>query len=193
MFMDHRVGRTVLLSVAAHLDELQVPFFLMQGTALGAYRDHGFVPTERDIDLGILYEQLWPRAGDIVKRLTELRCELEVWVKPYARPRTIVAWLNGVKIELVGLMRWRDKRFTTPPIHPSVTQRYALVHEADILEEQTQIPLFERSFNIPLRIETYLEREYGPDWRTPKDDHVSRTRIYDFCEANKITDDEIMA
>jgi len=34
-----------------------------------------------------------------------------------------------------------------------------------------------------------LEREYGKDWRTPREDHISRTRIYDFVSQNRMPAD----
>ena len=54
-------GRRLLLETADILDELGIRFFLIQGTALGAYRDHGFTPTEADIDFGVLVEHLYPK------------------------------------------------------------------------------------------------------------------------------------
>lgn len=57
---------------------------------------------------------------------------------------------------------------------------YAIVHGSSMLENYCTIELFGRKFNIPLEIETYLSLEYGNGWKTPKEDHISRTRIYNF-------------
>jgi len=191
--MDKEAGRKCLLEVSDLLKTLGLQFFLMQGTALGAYRDGGFVPTERDIDFGILQENLTPVAIPLVSRLAALDFQVETFSLPFHKVRTIVAWKYGAKVDLVGMIRWGNLRFTANPVHPSVVEPYALVHEAEILENYAQITLFEQTFNMPYKIETYLEREYGDDWRTPKDDHVSRTRIYDFISKEGIPEDHLDA
>lgn len=187
--MNHEAGKVCLFRAADILESLGVPFFLMQGTALGAYRDRGFVPTERDVDFGVLIENMIHAAGQIAMALVNDGCEIESWGRPFGRIRTIVAKIGGAKIDIVGFHKWNGKRFGTSPENQWVPTPYSIVHDAALLENYQQIELFGRTFNIPSPIETYLEREYGADWRTPKDDHVSRTRIYNFTRDNGITDD----
>ena len=191
--MDKEAGCKCLLEVSGLLHSLDIPFFLMQGTALGAYRDNGFVPTERDVDFGILQENLTPIAVPLVSRLASLDFQVETFSLPFHKIRTIVAWKYGAKVDLVGMIRWGTLRFTASPVHPSVLEPYALVHEAELLENYSQIEMFGRVFNIPYMIETYLEREYGEEWKIPKDDHVSRTRIYDFITKECIPEDYLDA
>lgn len=189
-FMDHEQGKKLLLELKEVLDFHNVPFFLMQGTALGAYRDRGFVPTERDIDLGILQEKWQHKAAFVAMSLQRRGFDTECFVMPFTEIRTVVCFKYDCKADLVGMIRYQDKRFTTGPIRdytqPPVAKPYALVHDADLIEDQQQLELFGRKFFIPRNIETYLEREYGPDWRVPADDHVSRTRVYNFLEQEGI-------
>ena len=180
MLMDHDAGRVALLELAGLLDSLSTPHFLIQGTALGAYRDHGFTPTERDIDIGILQEDFRPRFGDIAKALCDRGYEIESWSLPFDECRTLVVRLHGVKADLVGLMRRGAERFTACPVHVSIPEPYAIVHAAQLLESYETVQLFGREFRVPCPIEQYLLMEYGPDWRTPADDHVSRTRVYGY-------------
>lgn len=77
--MDREAGRRLFLELTEILTSLQAQFFLIQGTALGAYRDHDFVPEELDIDLGFLMENFSHRAGDIAKALREAS-QLPRWV-----------------------------------------------------------------------------------------------------------------
>lgn len=189
MLMNHAAGETCLHEMADILDTLTIPFFLMQGTALGAYRDKGFVPSERDIDLGILQENLSPKSLLLLNTLVRHGFDTETFSEPFQTIRTIVAYKYNVKVDLVGMTRWKDLRFTATPVRPWVTDHYALVHDADILETQEGIVLFGRQFCVPSPIETYLEREYGPGWRTPADDHVSRTRVQDFLTKENIPRD----
>jgi len=75
--MNKENGKKLLLEFANWLDEFEIPFFLIQGTALGAYRDKEFTPTEQDIDLGYLVEDL-PEAQfhDFCFHLLEQRYEI---------------------------------------------------------------------------------------------------------------------
>lgn len=176
-----------------------VPFFLIQGTCLGAVRDNGFVPTERDIDLGILQENvsLIP-----IRSWCAMGYDVELVAAPFKAPRTIVLWKNDVKVDLVGFSEWtlttdcmgemstgKRVRFAACPVRAWIDRPYCIVHYAEMLEEYVVKPMFGRSWNLPKFPNMYLRAEYGPDWITPKDDHISRTRIYDFLNMEGIPND----
>ena len=69
--MNKEEGRERLLELGEILDRVEVSYFLILGTALGAYRDKGFVPTERDIDIGFLYEDFQERLQPMISFLQE--------------------------------------------------------------------------------------------------------------------------
>lgn len=186
MYMNAKAGQACLFELADVLEAMGIPYFLMQGTALGAYRDKGFVPTEKDIDLGILQEHLQPAATELLSRLMRLSFDVECFITPFTRPRLVVAFKpydgHVAKADLVGLVRYKDKRFVATPQRSHIPQPYAIVHPADRLEHYRPISLFGREFLIPQDIEGYLLAEYGPGWTTPSEDHVSRTRVYNFVQ-----------
>ena len=186
-FMDKVEGRQSLLDVCGVLGSLKARYFLILGTALGAYRDKGFTPTEQDIDLGFLQEDFALIAGDIANSLIKSGFEISSINRPFSRCRAIVARRNDIKIDMVGYILWKNFRFC--PNSDPKTHAYAIVHERKILENYEPVKLFGVTFSVPSPIERYLELEYGEDWRTPKEDHVSRTRQYDFLEQWKIPND----
>lgn len=192
--MNHEAGRDCLLELDDLLCGLGVPHFLLQGTALGAWRDKGFVPHERDIDIGVLQEHLQPKVPALLGRLQAQGFDVEVFQMPFTRPRTVVAFKQyptGIaKADIVGLARWRDWRFTQTACRAYVEEPYAIVHRADLLEGcRETATLWGRRFLVPRDIEYYLMCEYGPRWREPRDDHVSRTRVYNFIEREGIPRD----
>lgn len=199
MLMNHEAGEQCLLEIDGILSQFRIPHFLLQGTALGAYRDHGFVPSEKDIDIGVLQEYLTPSAVSVLLgEFLSHGFDIECFTMPFKRPRTIVAFkgyrcsdnlMHIAKADIVGLARWKNWRFTATPCRSWIDPPYAIVHESDIFEMRQSIELFGRRFEIPLQIEKYLELEYGPDWRTPADDHVSRTRRYNFLTEEGVPDD----
>ena len=179
--MDKLKGKELLLEISSVLDMCNLPFFLIQGTALGAYRDSGFVPAEKDIDLGILQEDLTSyQAISVVSAIIKKRRDVEVFVQPLGYPHTIVVWGDNCKLDLVAFSKKDEKRFTPQPLRPWIKQHYCIVHDAVLLETYQRVEMFGWSWKVPSPIETYLELEYGPGWKVPKDDHVSRTRDYYF-------------
>ncbi len=186
-------GRLLLLETADILDGQEVPYFLIQGTALGAYRDHGFTPTEADIDIGVLHEDLLAKVESLVVEFIRRDFQIETFSLPFHGVRTIVAWKHGIHVDLVGFLKWNNKRFTCSPVHPSVVMPYAVVHDAGIIETYELVECFGRMWNAPSPIEAYLVSEYGESWRTPKHDPVSRARVYDFVNKECVPHDLINA
>lgn len=186
--MNRERAKDTLLEIGSLLDAINLPFFLIQGTALGAYRDAGFVPGERDIDLGVLFEDLAGRQDEVTRELWKRSFHVRQIIEPFNQARTIVADRLDVKIDLVGMIRHEQYRFTATPIDfLSVGSRpYAIVHPRLTMENWTKVAMFGRQWNVPHPIEGYLESEYGPEWKTPKDDSVSRLRNYKFMKERSI-------
>lgn len=180
---DRELGMQFLLFLGDCLDRASVPFFLIQGTALGAHRDGGFTPTEKDIDIGVLYPYF--SVGRILKEVCYWR---GVEVNTFYRTRmdglchTIVVKYGSIKADLVSFQLNGDKRYAQSP--SDVKPPYCIVHDKELLENYQTVEMFGRKWNVPSPIETYLEREYGPDWRTSREDHISRTRIYNYLQEN---------
>lgn len=182
-YMNHNDGKRMLLELADVMDRTASYWFLIQGTALGAYRDNGFVPTEKDIDIGILWEDChWPQ---LAKELITRKFEIQTISRPFAACRTIVAKKYGCKADLVGYIAWKEFRFAARPVDERNLPPYSIVHKAELLQPPYHdVALFGRSFQIPSPPEEYLALEYGDDWYTPREDHVSRTRVPNFVNKN---------
>lgn len=192
--MNHVAGSKCLLEIDGILKQLDIPYFLMQGTALGAYRDKGFTATEKDIDLGILYEHLLPKFNSLMGIMMIRGFDVEAFTMPFTRPKTLVVFKEYggyvVHADLVGMVPWDGLRFTSAPVRDYIEEPYCIVHRADIVENyRKSIVLWGREFWLPAEIEYYLFCEYGPKWMEPRDDHLSRTRVYNFIQREGIRDD----
>lgn len=177
--MDKKLGEEVLLDVASILRYCRIQFFLIMGTALGAYRDGGFVPLESDIDIGILYENLHPKCSLLMQELKLNDFKYRAVSEPFDSIRSFKIKRGGIKVDLVSYVLCEDKRFCT---NAKLQGNYAIVHDRSLLETYQEVVLFNQTFLVPSPIERYLELEYGPDWRTPKDDSKSRTRVKNFVK-----------
>jgi len=167
--MNKENGKKLLLEFANWLDEFEIPFFLIQGTALGAYRDKEFTPTEQDIDLGYLVEDL-PEAQfhDFCFHLLEQRYEIQTFNLPFTRPRMMTVRKYGCKIDFTGYLKWKDKRFATRTHDERELPELTMVHDAEIFEDCDTIELFGRTFRLPNLIVMYLKLTYGKECLTVK-------------------------
>lgn len=189
MTFDRAVGKQVLLDLTNMLNNMGVPHFIIQGTALGAYRDRDFTPTEADVDIGILIEHLVPNVVELWNKLDAYCTKVRAFKQPFSQVRTLCGDMYGIHFDIVGVMKWNNERFVSSPRIPTVLEPYSIVHPAELLENTETIEMFGQEFQVPSPIETYLEREYGSTWRTPRKDHVSKTRIYNYCKDRNIPKD----
>jgi len=51
----HKNGKDVLIALKSVFNELEINWFLVYGTLLGAYRDKDFISHDVDIDIGVLF------------------------------------------------------------------------------------------------------------------------------------------
>lgn len=188
--MDKEVGESVLLNFADILDLSGIPFFLIQGTALGAYRDRGFTPTEQDIDIGVLFEDFsQDKLMNLFSTLLVFDYEIQTFHSPFTRTRLLTAKKYGCRIDIAAYMKWEGKRFATRAKDNRNLPEFSIVHDASMFEECIWIKMFGRIFNVPYPIEEYLELTYGKDWRTPNENHAlmeSSVCIRNFVKDNNI-------
>jgi hypothetical protein len=160
--MNHDDAKAVLFEVADVLEAARVPFFLLCGTALGAYREGDFIEGDGDIDLGMLMEDFRGRQRDVVAELDRRKFKVQVISKPWDFGRALKLEKDGIHVDLCGWMKHGDERFLS-----SSMKDYALVHNAAVIETMEPVELCGRMFRIPTPAKLYLIAEYGPDWRTP--------------------------
>lgn len=187
--MDPENGRLLLFELAEVLKALHVPFFLIQGTALGAVRDRGFVPQEKDIDLGTLWEDLQGKQDLITRECWDRSMHVRQVISPFDSARTLVVEKYGCKADIVSFFRHGPNRVNLSPVDEySVGRRpYGIVFPASLIQSTQRVEMFGREWRVPFPVERYLEMEYGADWRTPNPDCVkSLQREYFYISRHKI-------
>jgi len=191
VFMDHGDGKELLLECTNILDSIGLKSFLMYGTALGAYRDKGFTPTESDIDIGFLTEQFIPKVPVLMDQLIRNGYEVHALIKPFNRCWAIKARKNNIGVDFVSFTIWTDQvhgdnvRFCV-----STLAEFSGVYQRPMLEEYETVEIFSfgNVFLVPSPIEKYLELEYGENWGIPQHDHIQRTRVNQFRASRGIPD-----
>jgi len=179
--MDPEAAKDCLLTLAKVLDWVDLPFFLIQGTALGAHREGRFIPHDKDIDVGCLQEHLQPKVTLLVDQLVDADFSVRIVKKPFNRPRCLKLNRLDIHIDLNGFCLWKHERFCA-----NAHKDYAIVYPREMKEQYDTVEFYGRRFNVPHPIDKYLVDEYGSGWRTPKLDSRSRTRFYGYIKARQI-------
>lgn len=164
--MNENNAKRLLFTVADVLEEIDLEFFLSLGTCLGAIRERKFIKIDKDIDLGVLQENLVPKAQMIVNQFIKKGIKVEILDHRHRRLWDgsiygIKFWGYGERGDLVGYAKINGKRAI-----PSHIGSHWFVNTAKFLEELIEIEFYGRRFKVPKDSDGYLTEIYG-NWRIP--------------------------
>ena len=149
-----------MLKEAKHImDRLGVPFFLRQGTCLGAVRDQAFIPWDDDIDLGCVIG-LNGLTEDMIEPIFNAFRDNGYFVSEESNDRWIAAGMmkSSLRVDLTFFRIINDCIFHFPYIWMP----------ARLFASLKEIEFMGHGYFVPNPPEEYLETKYGPDWVTPK-------------------------
>jgi len=161
-----------LRDAATALASLNIRPFIAFGTLLGHVRNGGFLPSDGDIDLGILAEEA--DAAAVRDAMEAGPFIVEKYEGPEWPCRVKVAHRNGVALDLVFFAA-REGQFWT----------YTRFYGQLLIRRRTAFRLDPATFMglslwMPENPETFLAENYG-DWRTP-------SRIHHYVLTSPLTD-----
>ena len=168
--MNPEAARAVLLEVKGVLDVLQIPFFLIFGTCLGAIREKGFIDCDFDIDLGIRHKDLMPKLNAVKAVFDCLGYETHYLSTPYPYNRMIKVEKNGIRVDLVNWDLHKGRYF-----HPVEPDGKCHVFPQAMFDRLEWIDFLGTRFRVPNGVEGYLEQLYGLNWRTKDPSYSFRT------------------
>lgn len=129
--------------------ELNIPNMLIYGTALGFYRDKGFIKGDNDIDVRVLCNR--EKWDELVERLDKKDIKKTNPPKGFAFKKDCLLMCIE-RSEKVGIIIFDNGwEYMVLPLY----------HKFDIIEYRG------RKYNVPHPIEKYLEIRYGDDWKIP--------------------------
>ena len=156
------LAKQMLMEAKAIMDPLGVPFFLRQGTCLGAVRDHAFIPWDDDIDLGCVIG-LNGLNEDMIDPVFDAFRDQGYFVNVESNDRWIAAGMmkSSSRIDLT-FFRIIDDRIFHFPWNWMPARLFANLKGIEFMGGDYLVP------NPP---EEYLRLKYGPNWITPKEDY----------------------
>ena len=141
------------------LESLYCNYRLTDGTALGLYREGGFIPHDDDIDIDILNATDEQIIG--LKNKMEMRIVREVVLNKKTQQ---IAFCDkeGFIFDLV--FWYQENEF----IFNYCEKGYERIQNIKFFKDLNSINFRGKQYPMPGAIEEWLEMRYGNDWRVPK-------------------------
>lgn len=152
-YIDIEIATHNLLDFKTVLDSNKVDFGIIFGTLLGAIRENNFIKHDEDVDVFIIEES----KSAFLSLLFVFR-EMGFEVARY----------EGKILSLIRNDNYIDIYFFKKNLFGQrVCGGYVL--KAELLEYLDQISFLNQTFNTPMNPIHFLEKFYGKDWKTPKE------------------------
>jgi len=150
------------------MDDLKIPFCLMDGTLLGAYRDNDFIKNDYDdIDIGILEEHR-DKAPQIFAHLQTkgFRKFKEFKHEGKFRGGSIIRQGGHIDFFVVHIKGKEAYNLGKNPWPDNPKPYRAYVYPSHCFKKFDHLVFKGMTFNIPTKAEDFLKARYG-DWKTP--------------------------
>ena len=161
------LARKDLVKVNKAFKEAGISFFLMFGTLLGAVREGDLISYDKDIDLGILYEDSYKleKAQKIFEKYGiflegKRRRKSDTPIEKFVFFGETVWGIEVMTLHLIGDKYWHID---------SSDWRGAMLapHKKEWLDVLEEIDFLGDKFPIPSNSEEVLKSFYGSKWRIP--------------------------
>jgi len=163
-----------LFRFRAFMEEIGKEFFLVGGTCLGAVRDGCLFPHDKDIDVGVMGEEVLYEIMKIEKEKYKYYDEVHVvgeahhdkilWLKKYFPGGYVLPIEVGAHCTKGDYIYYNRKMGSS--WHCEETR--IIWNKRESFKSLKRHHFAGVDFLIPHPIEKFLEAFYGSDWRTPK-------------------------
>ena len=160
--LDLELAKQILSEAKEIMDASGIPFFLRQGTCLGAVRDQAFIPWDDDLDLGCVIG-LNGLTEEMIAPVLDVFRDRGYFVSSESNDRWIAAGMmkSSLRVDLTFFRIIDDNIFHFPLIWLP----------ARLFSNLKEIEFMDGKYLVPNPPEEYLEAKYGPSWITPKEDY----------------------
>lgn len=165
-------GVVALAHIVDVLERRKIPAYAAYGTMLGFVRDHGFIPNDDDIDIGVMPGEWTP--SRLMRILTEEEGFGFVFAFSYkGRITEFKLVYNGVPVDFFFYERRQDNFFAHAYYYeytvnyPSEKANTAKLITEPAVDEIGFVKVFGMDVPVPSNYEYVAEALYGKTWRIP--------------------------
>jgi len=190
-------GVMLLSRVVDIIEDVGIEYWLEGGTCLGAVRDGHFIPWDHDLDLGIKFESeekiklLIQQLNSFFKietrgfngkhksqfgeyRLIKISAYKGIFKKVKEQILKNIGYRNDFCLDLFVFYKQPLNGDLNNMVYKYVVFNKVGYHEKKYLDETQKIAFYNREYNIPNNVNSWLATKYGKDWKTPKEEwHVN--------------------
>ncbi len=160
--MNFEAAKQTFLEIKEVFDRLGIKFYLNDGTLLGAIREKGFIPWDKDIDLRISAEDQGPHICEEFKK-KGFSCRPTILYHHLIS--TYVVRKRGIKAD-IALNHYYEPEDFNISLSGRPTRENA-VHPAKFCKKDCFVPFLGTEVRVPNPPEEALLWIYGKDWRVP--------------------------
>ena len=157
--IDVAIAKVMLREAKQIMDQLEVVFFLRQGTCLGAVRDNELIPWDDDVDLGSVIGLHGLTEGSINRVAAAFRDH-----GYFAKIQNTAHYINAAIVKSSIRMDWACYRI----IEDNIFHYPGIRLPIRLFTELKEIEFIGEKFLVPNPPEEYLRLKYSPSWMTPK-------------------------
>ena len=159
--MNSQNAEKALIETSLWLAKMRVRYRITDGTILGLYRNHAFIPHDNDIDIDILDPENLPTLINSFR--TELKYRIGR-IAVFNGKIQQIAFYNSDNI-IVDLIIWQSKEGVIVNFQE---EGYLRSQEAKYFKHIDFFDFNNITYPIPGFIEEWLNFRYGNDWKIPK-------------------------
>lgn len=161
--MDKSIALRNLVSIKDILTELDLRYFLTDGTLLGLIRDSNFIDFDEDTDIGVFFEDF---TDEKLNRFTKAMADKGfvdlIEFGDYVNNFQMSFKRNGVKTDIFFYRPFEDKMIFHAFRGSEVITYF---YRKELVEDLMQIGFIGNSFHIPANYQEFLIAKYGQNWR----------------------------
>jgi hypothetical protein len=154
------IRKKEFLRICFLLDELEIRYFLLAGTFLGAVRDKGFISWDWDVELGVFSDEVINKIDKLMQKIENIGFKIDKYSSK----------LSNLKIVFVGELPYETTSYTlqgwTHNQNKKIFSRNKFKVPEKFFKNLKYIQLFGKEHLSPFPIDEYLTLNYG-NWKKP--------------------------